>query len=370
MVDEGRVIRIFENLASIYSPSYNERAIADHVTSYLDALGYLTFEDDIARAIHGNAGNIHATIPGTAQGPCIMFAAHLDTVEPARGVKPIVENGIIKSGGETILGADDKAGVAAMLELATVLAGTQIAHGPIHLVFTVAEEVGLVGAKHLDLSDKELEYAYILDANGKVGLINVQAPYQDSFEVTYTGKAAHAGIAPETGINAIVAASKAISSMRLGRIDNDTTANVGTIEGGIAGNIVPETAKVFAEARSMSLEKLAEQSRHMVDCFRRAAEETGALVDIVAYRPYDGYSLTKDTPIVERAVASMERIGIEPVITQTGGGSDTNIFNAKGITAVNLSMGAENVHGKDEYVPVRELVRLSSLLVELVRSDA
>jgi len=370
MVDEGRVIRIFENLASIYSPSYNERGIADHIISYLNALGYLTFEDDAACFINGNTGNILATIHGTTDGPCILFAAHLDTVEPARGVRPVVEGDIIRAKGPTILGADDKAGVAAMLELASVLAGTDVAHGPIHLAFTVAEEVGLIGAKHLDLTDKRLDYAYVLDANGKVGLINVKAPYQDSFEVVYTGKAAHAGIAPETGINAIVAASKAVSCMKLGRIDSETTANVGTIKGGIAGNIVPERASVFAEARSIELPKLAEQSRHMVECFRSAADETGAFVDIDQYRPYDGYSVPEEDMIVQRAVKAMERIGITPVITQTGGGSDTNVFNSKGVTAVNLSMGAENVHSKDEYLPVDELVKLSTLLLELVRVES
>ncbi|MDP2210766.1 MAG: M20/M25/M40 family metallo-hydrolase [Candidatus Aquicultor sp.] len=368
MVDEGRVLRIFENLASIYSPSYNERAIADHITSYLSALSYLTFEDETGSSIKGNTGNIHVTIPGTADGPCILFAAHIDTVEPAQGVKVFVEDGLIKSKGDTILGADDKAGVTAMLELATVLAATTFAHGPVHLVFTVAEEVGLKGAKYLDLDDKNLDYAYVLDANGKVGLINVKAPYQDSFEVEFIGKAAHAGIAPETGINAIVAASKAISMMKLGRIDSETTANVGTIEGGIAGNIVAERAKVFAESRSISIEKLQQQSRHMVECFNAAAEETGASVNIVQYRPYEGYSLTEDEPIVARAISAMKSIGIEPVITHTGGGSDTNVFNAKGVVAVNLSMGAENVHGKDEFLPVAELVKLSELLLALIRS--
>lgn len=368
MVDAGRVLRIFENLASIYSPSYNERAIADHIKSYLTALSYLIFEDESGSSLNGNTGNIHLTIPGTADGPCIMFAAHIDTVEPARGVRVVVEDGIIKSKGDTILGADDKAGVAAMLELATVLAATTFAHGPVHFVFTVAEEVGLKGAKFLDLEDKNLDYAYVLDASGKVGLINVKAPYQDSFEVEFIGKAAHAGIAPETGINAIVAAAKAISMMKLGRIDSETTANVGTIEGGIAGNIVAERAKVFAEARSISLEKLEEQSEHMLECFNAAAAETGASANIVQYRPYEGYSLTEDAPIVARAIRAMKSIGIEPVVTHTGGGSDTNVFNAKGVAAVNLSMGAENVHGKDEFLPAEELVKLSELLLELIRS--
>ncbi|HZD59566.1 MAG TPA: M20/M25/M40 family metallo-hydrolase [Anaerolineae bacterium] len=367
MVDRDRAVRIFENLASIYSPSHKERAIADYITSYVSTLGFLTYEDDAGKATGGNAGNIYVMIRGNADGPCILFAAHMDTVEPAYGVKPVIEDGIIRSNGTTILGADDKAGIAAMLELATVLSSTRIPHGPIHLAFTIAEEVGLEGAKQLNLDDKHIDFAYVLDADGRVGNINISAPFQDSFEVEYTGRAAHAGIAPETGINAIVAASKAINCMTLGRIDSETTANVGIIEGGRAGNIVPDKAKVFAEARSIRLDKLEAQSKHMAECFKVGADEVGAKVDIKHYRPYDGYLLSENDLVVRKVMEALTKLGIEPVLTQTGGGSDTNVFNSKGIQAVNLSMGAEQVHTEDEYLPVAELENVAKLLVELVR---
>lgn len=369
MVSENRIIRIFENLVSIYSPSYKERSIANHITAYIEALGLLTYEDDAGDAIGGNAGNIHVTIPGNTDGPCILIASHMDTVEPAQGVKPVIEDGIIRSQGETILGADDKVGITAMLELATVLASERVPHGPVHLIFTVAEEVGLKGAKHADLSDKSIDFIYVLDADGEVGRIVVRAPYQDSFEVEYVGKAAHAGVAPELGINAIVAASKAICHMKLGRLDNETTANVGTIEGGRAGNIVAERASFFAEARSLRLEKLEEQSRHMIECFHRGADEVGAKVSFKHYRPYDGYSLTENDPIVRRTMDRMARLGIKPNLIDNGGGSDTNVFNAKGVSAVNLSVGFENVHSIDEYVAISDLVTLADLLVELARVE-
>jgi len=369
MVDEGRVVRLFQNLVSIYSPSYKERAVADYISNYVKAIGFLTYEDDTGRAIDGNAGNIHVTIPGNADGPCILFATHMDTVEPSEGIETVIEEGVIRSKGATILGADDKAGAAAMLELASVLSLTAVPHGPIHMVFTVAEEVGLKGAKHLALEEICVDYAYVLDANGKVGRILIKAPYQDTFEVEYTGQAAHAGIAPELGINAIVAASKAISCMNLGRIDDETTANVGVIEGGRAGNIVPDKAKFIIEARSLSLEKLEVQSKHMLECVKAGADEIGAKVDIKHFRPYYGYSVSEDEPIVKRTMEAMVRLGIEPTLEQTGGGSDTNVFNSKGIKAVNLSMGAEDVHTEDEYVPVSELANLSRLLLELVKVE-
>ncbi len=368
MVDENRVVRIFENLVKIYSPSYRERTLADYIKSYVEAMGFLTYEDETGLAIGSDTGNLIVTIPGNAGGSSILFASHMDTVEPARGVEPIIEDGIIKTGGQTILGADDKAGIAAMLELISVLAGKSISHGPIHLVFTVAEEVGLEGAKNLDLSDKHIDFAYVLDSNGKIGNIVVSAPYQDSFVVEYKGKAAHAGLAPETGINAIAAASNAISCMRLGRIDEETTANVGVIEGGRAGNIVPDKAKVIAEARSINLVKLEEQSDRMIDCFKKGAQEVGAEVSIQRYRPYEGYSATENDEVVRRAIDALDRLGIPHRLIKSGGGSDTNVFNAMGINAVNLGMGAEYVHTTEEYVPVAELKNLANLLVELVKA--
>lgn len=367
MVDESRLVRIFENLVRIYSPSFKERAVADHIKGYVEALGFLAHEDDAGKDINSEAGNVMVTIPATADGPCILFATHMDTVEPAKGVEPVIEEGIIKSKEKTILGADDKAGITAMLELASIISHKSFPHGPIHLVFTVAEEVGLEGAKRLDLSDKKIDYAYVLDSNGPVGTIVVSAPYQDSFEVEFKGRAAHAGLAPEAGVNAIVAASKAISCMRLGRIDEETTANVGVIKGGKAGNIVAEKAKVVAEARSRDLNKLEAQAKHMIECFEVGAREIGAKVSIKRYRPYEGYSLSNEDEIVKKTKAAMTSLGVKPVLTKSGGGSDTNVFNTKGISAVNLGVGYEHVHTTDEFMPIAELVNLARLLVELVR---
>lgn len=368
MVDEGRLVRVFENIARIYSPSYKERAMADYIKGYVEALGFLAFEDDAGSKIGGDAGNLIVTIPATTDGPSVLFASHMDTVEPSKGVEPFVENGVIRSKGDTILGADDKAGVTGMLELVSILAEDKsIPHGPIHLVFTVAEEVGLHGAKELDLSDKRIDYAYVLDNDLPVGNIITSAPYQDSFSVEYRGKAAHAGVAPERGINAILAVSKAICCMTIGRIDDETTANVGMIEGGVAGNIVPENVKVFAEARSINLDKLEAQANHMLECFNKGARETGAKVSVKRTRPYEGFKLKESDAVVKRVMNAVSAIGLTPKLIHSGGGSDTNVFNSKGVPAANLSMGAEDVHTTHEHVPVAELVNLAKLLVEVVR---
>ncbi|MDI6715946.1 MAG: M20/M25/M40 family metallo-hydrolase [Actinomycetota bacterium] len=367
MVDESRLVRLFETLVRIYSPSRKEQVIADYIKGYIEALGFLAYEDEAGTGDVLSSGNVIVTIPGTAEGPCILFVSHLDTVEPAKDVEPVIENGVIRSKGDTVLGADDKAGVAVMLELASILASKSVLHGPVHLIFTVAEEVGLEGAKALDLSDKKIDYTYVLDASGKVGTIVISAPYQDSFEIEFKGRAAHAGMAPEMGISAIVAASKAIGCMKLGRIDDETTANVGVIEGGKAGNIVPDKARVVAEARSLDVNKLEAQAQHMMECCKAAAKEIGAKVDIKRYRPYDGYLHTGDDPVVKNVMDKMLAVGITPRLEKSGGGSDTNVFNSKGISAVNLGVGYDHVHTTDEYMPISEMVKLANLLVELVK---
>lgn len=368
MIDEARLVRIFENLITIYSPSHKERRVADHVKGYIEALGFLAFEDSAGEKIGGEAGNIIVTVPATADGPCVMLSAHMDTVEPSEGIEMVIEGGIIKSKGNTILGADDKVGCAAMLELLSILADKPFPHGPIHLVFTVAEEVGLHGAKALDLSDKSIDFLYNLDSNGAVGTVVISAPYQDSFDVEYKGRAAHAGVSPETGINAIYAAALAISRMKLGRIDEETTANVGKIHGGRAGNIIPDSVSIFAECRSNDFEKLEAQAKHMIEAFKQGADETGAEVFIRRIRPYEGYKVTVDSPIVKRVETAAKAIGVKLSPISSGGGSDTNIFAAKGINAVNLGIGFENVHSEQESIAISELKNLTGLLVELVRA--
>jgi tripeptide aminopeptidase len=363
------VIEQFNELVKIYSPSRGEREIMDYIIKYANKLGYETVEDTAGDAHQGNAGNVIIKIPANTEGPHIMIAAHVDIVEPGKDVVPVLEGDTIRSEGDTVLGADDKAGVAAMLELLSILKQSSFAYSEIRLVFTVAEEIGLLGAKALDMTDEPVDYIYVLDAEGSVGTVVIAAPYQDSFEVEYKGRAAHAGVNPEYGINAIVAASKAIAGMKLGRIDDETSANVGIIDGGRAGNIVPESAQVFAECRSIDESKLKAQAKHMIDCFKMGADDVGAEVTIRRIRPYSGYRVSAEDDIVKRVFKAAESIGLKTSAIVSGGGSDTNVFAEKGFTSVNLGVGFKKVHSTEESIGVTDLKDLTNLLVALVRVD-
>jgi tripeptide aminopeptidase len=373
MIDKDRIVRRFDELVRIYSPSRGERNVMDFIKGFAEALGFDVHEDEAGKKIDGDAGNVIVTIPGNipggTQAPSIMISAHVDTVEPSNDIEPVIDDGTIRSAGDTILGADDKAGVVAMLELLNVIEENKenkLLYPDIKLVFTVAEEIGLLGAKFLDMTENKTDHIYVLDSEGPTGTIVIAAPYQDSFEVQYIGKAAHAGVNPEAGINAIVAAAKAISLMKLGRIDDETTANIGTIEGGRAGNIVPETASVFGECRSIDKDKLEAQAAHMIECFKQGADEVGAEVKIRRFRPYSGYEVSENDEIVRSVVAAAKSVGLETRMIKSGGGSDTNVFASKGVSAVNLGVGFKRVHSTKESVDIVELVNLAKLLVALV----
>ncbi|MCL5292806.1 MAG: M20/M25/M40 family metallo-hydrolase [Actinobacteria bacterium] len=369
MVNKENLLKTFIELCEICSPSFNERAVSDYISSRLAELGVKVRMDGTAGVIGGDTGNLIATIEGKDDFlPTLLFAVHMDTVEPSEGVKVKLDGDLITSAGETILGADDKVGIAALLEIARMLEEERINEGRVHLFFSVAEEVGLHGAKAFDLASLKTDYAFTLDAAGPVGAINVRSPYQESFRVEFLGRTAHAGVAPEQGVNAIQAASKAIASMKLGRLDEETTANVGVIEGGLASNIVPDRVRVSAEARSFNLTKLNRQVSEMKRLFEEGAREVGADVRLKVYREYDGYHHREDDPVVMVARRAMEKLGIEPRFSSSGGGSDANIFNSKGVPTANLGIGAEKVHTTEESASISSMVLLTELLVEIIKT--
>lgn len=369
MIETGRLLRTFLDLAALDSPSFRERAAADYVAQKLEDAGISFYEDGAAAAINGDTGNLIARLPGNLPGPSLLLAAHLDTVEPSRGVKPVLKDGYVVSAGDTVLGADDKAGVAVMLELMLRLVADNLPHPDVTAIFTVAEEVGLVGAQALDYKAWRADLGFILDEGGPVGRITVQAPYQDHFSCEFSGRAAHAGIEPEAGRSAVIAAADAIGRMKLGRLDDETTANIGLIEGGTAINIVPAHAKITGEARSHSLDKLAAQIKHMEDGCVAAARAGGVKQKTVIRRLYDGFNLPADHPAVTRAVRAIRAAGYEPVLGKSGGGSDTNVFNARGIPAVNIGVGYERVHTTDERLPLEALADTLTIALCLVAEE-
>jgi len=367
VINEKRLLDLFVRLVKTNSPSKGERGVADILLPILRDLGFYVEEDDAGSKIGGDAGNLIAFKEGRSDvGRRIFLSSHMDTVQPTDGLEPQIVDGVIRSNGNSVLGADDKAGIAAIIEAMRVIDEQKVPFRSIQVLFDVSEEVGLLGAKNLTKDKIKADFGYVFDAELPVGSIVVAAPSHENIRVNYTGKAAHAGVAPEAGISAIQAAAKAIAKMQLGRIDFETTANVGIIRGGQARNIIPEEVEVLGEARSRNEEKLARQVQHMVQCFHDAAQETGADVEIEVVREYDAYRFSADDPVVQMAAEAGRRIGVRTELAEHGGGSDANVFNSRGLPAVVVGVGYKDAHTSDERIAIDELMNCARFAVALV----
>ncbi|MBB4825656.1 tripeptide aminopeptidase [Sporosarcina luteola] len=371
-MNEKRLLDEFFELVQIDSETKHEGTIAPLLKKKMEQLGFEVIEDDSATRTGHGAGNLIANLKGTVQGADpIYFTCHMDTVVPGQGIKPVLkEDGFIYSDGTTILGADDKAGLAALFEMMKVLKEEKIAHGDIQFIITAGEESGLVGAKELDASHLKAKYGYAVDSDGKVSGIVTAAPYQAKLWTTIQGKTAHAGVAPEKGVSAINIAAKSIAKMTLGRIDSETTANIGRFEGGQATNIVCDEVHILAEARSIDQEKLQKQTAHMVEAFEKTAEEMGGRATTEVKLMYPGFRFDEDAEVVQTAIQAIKNVGRTPELMTSGGGSDGNVFNGAGVPTVTLSVGYEEIHTKNERMPVEELNKLTELLVEIVKVAA
>jgi tripeptide aminopeptidase len=354
-------------LAGIDSVSRRERGVVDHLAVRLGDLGLEYTEDGAGNVINGTAGNIVARLPGTVPGPTLLFCTHMDTVEPGNGVKPRVEGHAIRSGGDTILGADDKAGMAAVLEAVTVLKEQGLPHPKLELVFTVSEEIGLLGIKEIDFGRLESVMGFVLDSDGTPGKVITRAPSQDRIVATVVGRAAHAGINPEDGVNAIQAAARAIADLPLGRIDEETTANIGVIRGGQATNIIPERVHLEGETRSLDNNKRRSLTEHICRMMTERVEAAGAQIKIEVEQIYSSFALEPDTRPVRMALKAAANVGLVAAIEQTGGGSDANVLNEHGIPTVNISTGMRKVHSTEEYLLIEDLVNTTRHVLEIIR---
>ena len=371
MVNKERVKKLFLDLALINGPSKQEREVADFVKSKLASLGLEVEEDDSGSKIGGSAGNVLAFARGNVPGAkAIFLSCHLDTIEPTAQLSPMIDGESIRSDGTTILGADDRAGIAAGIEGVQSLVEDGARHGDFQVLFSVSEEVGLCGAKFMDHSKIRAQLGYIFDTQKPVAGITISAPSHESMSVEITGKAAHAGIAPENGVSAIVAASRAIARMKLGRIDEETTANVGVISGGKARNIIPDQASVKAEARSRSEAKLVAQVEHMRRTFEEDAAAIGAEARVESQREYSSYRFSEADEVVKLAMRASRRIGIEPRFEEGGGGSDANIFNSAGISAVVVGVGFDNAHTSMECIGLDDLAKAAEFAESLIITAA
>jgi len=369
MINKQRLINEFLELVQIDSPSSKEGKVAEVLVKKLEEIGCEVLIDDAGVKAGGETGNVIATLKGNRLGKKLLFSSHMDTVSPGVGIKPIIDeaNGIIKSDGTTVLGSDDKAGIAAVLESLRTIKENDIQHADIQVVFSIWEEGGLFGAKFLDYSKIDTDFAFVLDSGGAPGEIIIQAPAQDAIKVKITGKPAHAGLQPENGVSAIMVASRAIENMNLLRIDEETTANIGIVKGGIATNIVMPELEIEAEARSLSEEKLDAQTNHMIEIFKKSAKEFGAKIDIEVNRAYAPFTVESNDEIVELAKKAFSNMNIEGYTASTGGGSDTNILNKNGIKAVNLGIGMKNAHTLEEYIAIEDLVNSAIMVTEIIK---
>jgi tripeptide aminopeptidase len=358
---------LFTELCAIPSPPGNERAVTDRVAAELRSLGVEAEEDDAGARIDSNAGNLLCRLPGRTEGGTPIFlCAHLDTVPPQGALEPVVTDGIVRNAAGTILGADNKSAVVAMIEAARRIVSERKPHAGIELLFTQKEEVGLLGAGAFDHTKLEAELGFVYDQAAPIGNVVMGAPYQRSLVVRFHGRPAHSGMVPEEGRSAIAAAARAIADLRLGRLDDETTANVGVIAGGSARNIIPEWCELEAEARSHDARKLADLVQEMLDTFAFAASVTECMVETEVSETYQGYRFRDGDPIVQLARTALARCGHEFVPTLTGGGADANVFNAKGLPCLNLANGMMEIHTADEYIAVADLDSMVEVTLALV----
>ncbi|MGW9526808.1 tripeptidase T [Paenibacillus terrae] len=369
-VVKDRIIQEFMELVQVDSETKHEQEISRVLKEKFNALGLEVIEDDSRERTGHGSGNLIVTwkAEGAEQAPKLFFTCHMDTVTPGKGIKPqLGEDGWIRSDGSTILGADDKAGIAALFEAIRVVREQKIPHGQIQFVITAGEESGLFGARAMKPELLDADFGYALDSNGEVGSICVAAPTQARIEMKITGKSAHAGVNPEDGISAIQVASKAISNMKLGRIDKETTANIGSFEGGGATNVVCDFVLIRAEARSIVQEKVNHQIQHMREALETTAREFGAQGEFRSEVIYPAFSFAEHDEIVQVAQRAIQGLGLATPTFHSGGGSDANVFNGLGVPTVNLAVGYQNIHTTQEKIKADDLVKVAEVVVALIQ---
>jgi tripeptide aminopeptidase len=377
MIDRNRLTETFQYLVSIDSVSREEGRLARVLAKSLAQLGAETRFDTAGEKVGGDTGNLIARLKGNALTLPLLLSAHMDTVEPGKGVSAVLQDGVFTSDGTTILGADDKSALAIILETLHVLKEDRIVHGPLEIVLTICEEVGLLGAKHLDYDLLTATYGYVLDATDTDGIVT-RAPAANRLELVVHGKASHAGAAPEKGINAIWLAGQAIGGLSFGRLDRETTCNIGVIEGGIATNVVPDKVIVKGEVRSHDSKKLQAVTDTIVSAFQKAVDdcrvetyhEERPRLEVNIERDFPATHIPENHPVVALARQAAANLGRNMICKLSGGGADANIFFEKGIFTGVLGTGMKDVHTVGESVALDDMVKSVELLLEIIRLQA
>lgn len=363
----SRVVDLFLELCAIPSPPGQERAVADRITRELDAIGLEWDEDECGPVIGSTAGNVLCRLPGKVDGGVPIFlCAHFDTVPLDGGLEPVLEDGVVRNAGGTILGADDKSALAVMVEAARRIVDEGRPHAGVELLFTPMEEIGLVGADAFDATRFEARVGYVYDQAAPIGDVVVGSPTAQELELTFVGRAAHAGMYPEEGRSAILAAARAIADMPLGRIDELTSANVGLVRGGTARNVVAERCSLEAEVRSHDDARVTEVVQQIVDAAAFAASVSECTLETRIEPKYRGYRFRDDDLPVRLAVDALGRAGFAARLGLSGGAADANVFNARGLQCVNLANGMTDIHTPDERIAIDDLERMVDVTLALV----
>ena len=372
MINENRLLNEFIELVSVPCPSKDEKAEAELIMDKLRALGLEPVMDNAHAKTGGTCGNVWAYVKGTVpDAPTLLFEAHMDSVAPTTGTKVVRKDGVLYSDGTTTLGGDDKVGVAGMLEAVRALKEDGVAHGDIQLLFTISEEIGCLGVVNLDKSWIKADYGYCMDIGGSMGEITYAAPKLYDIYVTVKGKAAHAGIAPEEGVNAIMLAAEALSKLpAYGRIDEETTFNIGVFNAGIGTNIVCPEAKFVIDMRSLNVPKLEKLKDDTMALIKETVEAGKGQVEFKVVEGCPAVELSKDHPCIELAKRSAERLGFKVELKTTGGCSDGNYLCGYGLPCGLLATGMSNVHTTEEYLKESDLYDTARWIYETVKVAA
>ena len=369
MINAERLLDTFLRYVQIDSENGHEKVMGETLVRDVKALGLDPITDKAGETFGSDGFNVFFRFPGTLPGDPFVLSAHMDTVVPGKGIKPFIEDGIIKSGPDTILGGDDKSGICGILEAITTILEKGLPHRTAEVVFSIGEEGGMRGAKAFDMSQLQSKRAFVLDSSGDVGKVIVGAPGQIKIFADVVGKRAHAGLAPEQGISAIQVAAKGSARMNLLRIDEETTCNIGTIKAEYATNIVPDRVSLVAEVRSRNFDKLNAQAAHMKDCLQAACDEAGAQLEIELRTNYVSYRVPEDSETVKMVLDAAKRVGVKGFTALGGGGSDANIFNRNGIEAVVLGTGMTKVHTTEEILKIENLNNIAELAFQLLTAE-
>jgi tripeptide aminopeptidase len=367
MINKARVLETFLDYVRTDSVSGHEKAMGEKLLAELQALGLEVHKDEAGKKSgSGDGFNVYGRLKGTIPGKPILLSAHMDTMPPGNGIKPIVKDGLITSDGSTVLGGDDKSGIAAIVEAIRSILEQGVPHHSFEVVFSIGEETGMKGAKNMDYDWFQSSQAIIFDTGGPQGKIVTEGPGQLKIKATVHGRKSHAGLAPEKGISAIQVAAKGVAAMNLLRIDEETTCNLGTFTCDVPTNVVPDRVDIFGEIRSRNKEKLEAQARHMKECLQKACDEAGATLDCEIFPNYAAFKVSNEDPFVRRIAAAYDAIGARAETVKGGGGSDANVMALHGITPVIVSTGMAKVHTTEEELKVRDLEDTSEFVYFLL----